>query len=147
MKVLTYFLSLLWGKCLVCETQWVCSESSFSSHILLTHSILYHSFTFGDGMASCSSSLPSNYASLPVIFTFKDLPILPGNNKIPNHSQNQEFTVTGNAISFYQTTTALTTLPFVHSHTNASGLEMPEPSRLRKLLLVASSGRSHLTQK
>ena len=66
------------------------NELRFSFHIASTHNTFYYSSTFAYKV-SCSNYLPNSHVSIPVISTFKDLPVLPGNNEIPNARKSHMF--------------------------------------------------------
>lgn len=124
------------------EIQMLFSKSWLSFHVASTHNILTYS-TFADDMVSCSHSLPTGHVSMPILSTSNDLPVLPGNREIPipwkiAWSRQPE-------VSFYQAPMALTTVCLQSSTSLWAGDAMP--SHHRKLLLIGSSGRTHLHSK
>lgn len=101
---------------------------------------LFLTFTYNKG--SCSNSLPTSQVSTPVISTFKDLPVFPGNRlQMPQ----KKITCLLQQEMIYQTITALTIIFLQSSTCLWSGDAMP--SHHIRLLLIASSGRTPLIQK
>ena len=117
------------------------SKSWFSFHITSTDNILHYSSAFAYNKVSHSNFLPTSHVSMPVIYTFKDLPVLPGKKfQMPPKitcSLQQE-------MMFYWTTTVLTII-CLQSSTFLCSRDATSSHHIR--FLLASSGRPPLIQK